>query len=197
MDLIVIRHARPERQEVTEGAADPPLTPLGQQMAQATAEFLAPESVDHIVASTMVRARETAAPLVDALSLPLETRHDLIEVDAHSGEYIPAEEIKDNPEYLAKFQDDPMQIFEGDYDGFRDRVVAGFDEVIAANRGRTVAVYCHGMVITVYLRSILNFSSPFDLLIDYCGISRIQASSTGLRSVRSINETAHVRDLLP
>jgi hypothetical protein len=31
---------------------------------------------------------------------------------------------------------------------------------------------------------------------DYCGLTRVQASSTGVRSVRSFNETHHVSDLI-
>ena len=156
MELIIVRHAQPERQQVADGAADPPLTPLGLEMAAATADYLADESIDHIVASTMVRARETAQPLLDRLGLALESRADLVEVDAHSNEYIPAEQIKDDPEYMEKYAKDPMALFEGDYDGFHNRVVGGFDEVIGANRGKTVAVFCHGMVMAVYMLSLIH-----------------------------------------
>ena len=42
MDLVIIRHGRPERDERTEGAgtADPPLSDLGRRQADATAELL-------------------------------------------------------------------------------------------------------------------------------------------------------------
>jgi hypothetical protein len=31
---------------------------------------------------------------------------------------------------------------------------------------------------------------------DYCGIVRVRAASNGIRTIRSANETAHVRGLL-
>ncbi len=52
------------------------------------------------------------------------------------------------------------------------------------------------MVTSVFLRTILRFDDPLSLTVDYCGISRVRASSTGVRSVRSVNETHHVRDLI-
>lgn len=49
---------------------------------------------------------------------------------------------------------------------------------------------------SIFLRTILGFDDPLSLTPDYCGISRVRASSNGIRSVRSINETHHVRDLI-
>ena len=51
------------------------------------------------------------------------------------------------------------------------------------------------MVIGVYLQTLLGYDDPFALISDYCGISRISASSTGVRTLRSVNETAHLRSL--
>ncbi|MEZ5165451.1 MAG: hypothetical protein R2695_02805 [Acidimicrobiales bacterium] len=59
-----------------------------------------------------------------------------------------------------------------------------------------MAVYCHGMTTAIFLREIMRFDDPFSITIDYCGITRVRASSTGIRSVRSFNETHHVRDLI-
>ena len=86
---------------------------------------------------------------------------------------------------------------QGVLEGFRDRVVAGFDEVIATNGGKTVAVFCHGMVMAVYLQTLWSLEDPWRNQPAYTGIHRVTASSTnGMRSIRSINETGHVRDLL-
>lgn len=198
MELIIVRHARPERQENAEheGPADPPLSELGRRQAETVAEFLADEDIDHVVASSMRRAHETAMPLATRLGLDIELRDDLREVDQHRSVYIPAEEMKPDDPMVAEYLDDPMNIFEGDYEGFRDRVVAGFDDVVATNRGRTVAVFCHGMVMAVYLQVLWDLDSPWKLQPSYCGMIRVTASSNGLRSVRTINETAHIRHLL-
>ena len=68
------------------------------------------------------------------------------------------------------------------------------DDVFA---GKTVAVFCHGMVMAVYLQTLWSLEDPWRNQPAYTGIYRVTASSTnGMRSIRSINETGHVRDLL-
>lgn len=197
MELVIVRHARPVRLEVDEGHADPPLSEVGVAQAHRTADALAAEGVDHIVSSSMRRALETARPLADRLGLDIEVRDDLRESDHRSSVYVPAEEMsRDDPATAHYFEDPMAAIFSEGLEEFEKRVVTGFDEVIAANRSRRVAVFCHGMVTAVYLRSILHFDNVMGLLVDYCGITRVRASSTGVRTVKSVNETHHVRDLL-
>ncbi|MGB1650655.1 MAG: histidine phosphatase family protein [Acidimicrobiales bacterium] len=177
MDLIIVRHARPERVENddSDGPADPPLSQLGIKQARAVADFLKGEKIDRIVSSSMRRALETAEPLSKTTRITVSSRDDLRESDHNSSTYIPVEE---------------------DYDAFRDRVVGAFDDLIATHRGETVVVFCHGMVTSVYLQTLWSLDNPFMIQPDYTGITRVQASTNGLRTVRSINETSHVRDLI-
>ena len=199
MDLIIIRHARPERveQESHEGPADPQLSDHGWRQAEAVADFLSGERIDHVVSSSMTRAHQTAAPLAERLGLELELSDDLRESDHNSSVYIPAEEMTlDSPMVQAYIENPLDAIFEGDYEGFRDRVIRGFDHVINSQRSKAVAVFCHGMVTAVYLQVLWGLKDPMMMQTDYTGITRIQASSKGHRTVRSVNETQHVRDLI-
>jgi len=196
MDLIIVRHARPEKIENAEGPADPPLSPLGIEQAEAVAEFLSQEKIDQIVTSSMQRAYETAVPLSKHIGIDPILRDDLRESDHNSGTYIPVEEMTLDSGPVQAYMNDPLTIFEGDYDGFRDRVIGAFDQIIEENAGKKVAVFCHGMVTSVYLQTLWNLEHPFLLQPDYTGITRVQASSRGFRTVRSINETGHVRDLI-
>ena len=197
----MVRHARPVRHEAPEGgSADPVLAELGHRQAEAAADYLAGEGIDHIVSSSMKRAVQTAEPLADRLRLGIEMLDDLRESDHRSQVYVPAEEFsRDDPataHYYDTDRDLSDTIFSDGYDGFRERVERGFEHVIGTNRSRTVAVFCHGMVTGVYLQILLGVEDPLRLLVDYCGITRIAASSTGVRTVRSVNETHHVRHLL-
>ena len=197
----MIRHARPVRDEAPEGgSADPVLAEVGHVQAQATAEYLVGEGIDHIVSSSMKRALQTAEPLADRLGLGVEMLDDLRESDHRNQLYVPAEEMdRDDPSLAHYFDPDrdlSDTIFSDGYDEFRTRVESGFEHVIRTNRSRTVAVYCHGMVTGVYLQILLGIDDPLSLLVDYCGITRVAASSTGVRTVRSVNETHHVRHLL-
>ncbi len=196
MELLVIRHALPEAEVRSDGPADPPLSALGIQQAEATAEFLADETVDAIVTSTMRRAIQTGQPLADRLGLTLKRLDGLKESDHRRSSYTPAEDMDADHEVIREFMEDPHRMFSDGYEPFRDRVQKTFDEIVASQRGRTVAVFCHSMVASVYIQTLLGHDNPFALISDYCGISRISASSTGVRTLRSVNETAHLRHLV-
>ena len=197
MDLIIVRHGRPIRHEVDgeHETADPPLSELGHQQAKRTADYLRTEGIDHIVASTMKRAHETAMPLADLLGLEVELIDDLKESDYKNKAYIPIEEMDAD---VAKFLEGDVhaQVFSDGLDAFEERVLRGFNHVIESNRSRKVVAFCHGMTTMVFLRSILKFPDPLAMIVDYCSITRVQAAFVGIRSVRSINETHHVRDLI-
>jgi len=195
VELIIIRHALPESDKRDDGPADPPLSPLGLRQAEATANLLATESIDHVVTSTMQRAIQTGRPLADRLGLTPERLEGLKESDYRRSSYTPVEEMDADHEVIREFLDDPLSMFADGYEAFRDRITAALDAVVAGNRGRTVAVFCHAMVVGVYLQTLLGLNDPFAVMADYCGITRVAASSTGIRSVRSFNETGHLRDL--
>ena len=200
MDLIIVRHARPTRHEVDgeHETADPPLSELGHQQAKRTAEYLKNEGIDHIVASTMRRAQETAMPLADLLGLEIELIDDLKESDHKNKAYIPVEEMDADGADAAKILEGDIHenLFSDGFDAFEERVLRGFDHVIDSNRSKTVVTFCHGMTTSVFLRSILKYPDPLSMIVDYCSITRVRAAWVGIRSVRSINETHHVRDLL-
>ena len=196
MELVIVRHALPESDKRDDGPADPPLSPLGLRQAEATANLLATEGVDHVVTSTMQRAIQTGQPLADRLGLTPERLEDLKESDHLRSSYTPVEEMDADHEVIREFLDDPLSMFADGYEAFRDRITTALDAVVADNRGRTVAVFCHAMVVGVYLQTLLDLNDPFAVMADYCGITRVAASSTGIRSVRSFNETGHLRDLV-
>ena len=198
MELLVIRHARPvaEMRSEGEGPADPPLSSLGLKQAEATANFLKSQEVQHIVSSTMLRAIQTAEPFAMQTGLEIEIIDDLKEADFDRNSYTPIEEMDSDHPFIKEYLENPDSIFGGDPEGFRERTTNAFNYLIEKYKGSTVAVFCHGMVMGVYLQSILDHKDPVALQPDYCGITRITASSSGLRSVRSVNETGHVRHLL-
>ena len=59
MELLLIRHGLPERIEGADGPADPVLTEEGRRQADLLAGWLAHEPIDHVLSSTLRRARET------------------------------------------------------------------------------------------------------------------------------------------
>ena len=198
MELLIIRHARPVAETRSEGggSADPPLSPIGVKQAEATAEFLKSQGIQHVVSSTMTRAIQTAEPFSIHTGLKIEMIDDLKEADFDRNSYTPIEEMDPDHPFIKEYLEDPESIFGGDLEGFRKRTTNAFNHLIEEHKGSVVAVFCHGMVMGVFLQSLLGHDNPVALQPDYCGITRVTASSSGLRSIRSINETSHVRHLL-
>ena len=195
MDLLLIRHALPLRVEAASGPADPPLSETGHRQSEALVRWLAPEPLDALVVSPMVRARETAAPLATARGLDAVVHEGVAEFDKDADSYVPMEELKaaGDPRW--------QEIVDGGYFGdgaltpeqFQSTVVQSVEEVVAANAGATVAVVCHGGVINAYVAHVLGIDQLLFFEPGYTSISRIRASRRGHRMVVSLNETAHLR----
>jgi broad specificity phosphatase PhoE len=77
--LFLIRHGEPSA-TWGGGDADPGLTDLGRQQAQAAADRLRLCTPRHIVSSPLRRAQETAAPLAEALSIAPKIAHEVAEI---------------------------------------------------------------------------------------------------------------------
>jgi len=81
MRLLIIRHAEPEPLSDACADCDRPLSALGRAQAECLARAYAREALDAIISSTMRRAAQTAAPLAQALGLPLRQESALAEID--------------------------------------------------------------------------------------------------------------------
>ena len=59
-------------------------------------------------------------------------------------------------------------------------------------RGGRLAVFCHGSVINVFAARVLGLSNAAFLEADYASAHRFLISRKGIRSVKSLNETAYL-----
>jgi probable phosphoglycerate mutase len=191
MELLLIRHALPVRVDGTDagGPADPPISPRGLAQARALADWLVDERVDAIWSSPMRRARETAAPLAERLDLEVRVHEGLCEFDRDATSYIPIEELKAAGD--PRWNEVPERP-----EHFQAVVVDAMEEVVVAHPSQRVAVVCHGGVINAYTGHVVGLDEPLWFLPHYTSISRVFASAGGIRSIASLNETAHVRALL-
>ena len=192
---MLIRHALPVRRELEEGIADPELSPAGLAQAQHLADYLASEPIDAIYSSPMQRAMQTAAPMAAARGLDVTLVDGVAEWDRNSSEYIPIEELKAarDPRWLAMAAGEILMVDETPED-FRDRVVTAVERIIDDHPGHRVAVTCHGGVVNAYLAHVLDLPISAGFFYpNYTSIHRVAASRGGVRSVVTINETAHLR----
>ncbi len=193
MELILVRHALPERQQVESGAADPALSRIGVEQAARVARWLAAEPIDAAYSSPMRRARETAQPYVELTGHTLQLHDGVAEFDRHTSSYIPMEELKRSDYAAWKAFVDGAYDEEVDILAFQDTVVRALESIVARHRGGRVAVFCHGGVVNVWAAHVLKMIPRLFFEPKYTSIHRFLCAGTGERNVVSLNETAHLR----
>lgn len=193
MELILVRHALPVRRENSSGPADPELSSDGLEQARHLARYLALEHIDAVYSSPLLRARQTAEPIGASKNLQVSIRDGLAEWDRDSREYIPVEELKaaDDPRWREMLSG--AWIGEDDPASFHQRVVGAIESIISENKGGRAVVSCHGGVINEYVGHVLGLDQRQFFYPNYTSIHRVAASSSGARSILSLNETAHLR----
>ena len=85
MRVTFVRHGESEGNAsglIDTKTPGPVLTPTGQAQARAVADKLAVNNYDGIYASTMVRTQLTAAPMSQALRLPIQVLPGIQEIEA-------------------------------------------------------------------------------------------------------------------
>jgi probable phosphoglycerate mutase len=221
VQLVLVRHAQPQRIITASGPADPGLTAVGvEQAARVPAAIARLEGGRHriarVVASPQLRARETAAPTAAKLGLPVDILDGLAEYDRDLPVYVPIEDAHRAAAETARapLGPDPAAqqrlaaVYERikagylpeqiDGSAFLRRVSAAIDDIVsAAGPSDTVVAFAHGGVINIMLQAVLALEHPLTFPIDYCSITRILYSRTGRRTVATVNENGHVWDLLP
>jgi 2,3-bisphosphoglycerate-dependent phosphoglycerate mutase len=195
MELLLIRHGLPLHVEKQDGQpADPPLSATGHDQARLVADWLALERIDRLYSSPMLRARETAQPLALAQRLEVEIADGVAEYDRHESTYVPMERLKevDYDRWQKIMRGDTI----ADFDEFANTVVTSLEQIVGENPGRRVAVTCHGGVINVWSAHVIGMAPPrLFFNPDYTSINRYVCARSGERSVRTLNEAVHLRDV--
>ena len=190
MELIIVRHGRPERQVDAEGGADPSLTAVGHEQAEMVGSWLAEERIDAIYVSPMARARQTSAPLERLLGMVATVVDGVKEFDAEHTSYIPMDEMKKDKEAWQKWLREEA---DQGREEFTSTVQTSVEDIIAKHRGHRVAIICHGGVINAWASRTLGLDDNMFFAPDYTSINRFMAASSGERSILSLNETPHLR----
>lgn len=191
-----MRHALPQRVETTGAAADPRLSETGHAQAERLAAYLGTEQIAAVYSSPLRRAIETMEPLAARLGLPIEVVDGVAEWDRDEASYVPVEELRASRD--VRFLDVTRSVWSdmAVMAPFRDRVVAALDALIAAHPGGRIVVGCHAGVVNTFLGEVLGL--PIDRrgfhYPNYTSIHRVAASRTGVRTIITVNETAHLRN---
>ena len=76
-------------------------------------------------------------------------------------------------------------------------MVAAVERIAARHPGGRAVLFSHAGAINAAAGAVLGQERTIWFAPDYCSVSRLAAARDGRRSVVSLNETGHVRDLLP
>jgi len=109
MNLYMVRHGQTaaSRENRFSGSSDPPLTAVGEAMAEAFARVYASLKWDAIYASPMLRTRQTADPLSRLTGVQVTVEDGLKEIDYGEWEGLRQAEVKERwPEAFGYWADD-------------------------------------------------------------------------------------------
>lgn len=192
MELILIRHGLPEKRINDDGTpADPPLSQSGLQQADKMGAWLKDRKIDRLYSSPMQRALQTAAPLSAQKSLAIEIHPGVAEYDQQSKLYIPVEELKVlDYDHWKRLMSGETEI---DFPTFAKTVCDSLEEIVQDNKGKRVAVTCHGGVINVWAAHVIGLEPRLFFNPNYTSINTFMAASSGEKSIVTLNEHSHLR----
>lgn len=187
--LTLVRHGATEWNAAGrhQGWSDPPLSAEGRAQAARLRERLAGEAFDHVVASDLLRARETAEIAVPGAAVATDRRWRELHFGAWEG-LTSAECAARDGDLLARWTADPASVAPPEGEAmaeFEARVAAALDALPA--RGRVLVVAHAGTVHAVLARWMgVALAQTRALWIGPCGITRAEAFPDGLR-VQCVN----------
>jgi probable phosphoglycerate mutase len=199
--LLLIRHgesqANAERR--LQGWFDSPLNDVGRDQMRALAHRLQDGwDITALYASTLHRAAESGEILAAALAVPLALDDRLREYNIGVFTGLTWEEIRERfPNLAMRWEASPRKMpipGEEGYSAFRARVVAAFEDIVAAHpAGTTVGVVAHGGTFRAYLAHLLGLGDdmrwPFDF--SNAALSEVRLEERGPR-VALLNDTCHL-----
>lgn len=191
------------------GGLDVPLAPLGTQQAEALAAELAmrhrvaDEAIDVIVASPLLRARQTAQIVQQGLGAPqveLSVDDDLAECDFGAWDGLTFTEVQQGwPEELDAWLasvDVPPPGGES-FTGCRLRVEAARRRIVEAYRGQQILVVAHVTPIKILVATAVG--APLDSLyrmeLSPCSLTTLAWFADGNASMFTFAERAHMREV--
>ena len=174
MKLYIARHGETpwNVENRVSGRTDVPLTEKGVEQARLLAQNAMGKGIEVIIASPLLRARQTAQAVSEAISVPIELDERLIELDFGSFEGGP----RSDPEFQYTRAQFPTR-YPGGESAFQlaHRVYSCLEDVKRKYAGKTVLLVCHGGVcrmVRSYFMDLTNdeysyYFAPNAELVEY------------------------------
>ncbi|QKW19375.1 bifunctional RNase H/acid phosphatase [Kitasatospora sp. NA04385] len=202
--LVLLRHGEtpltPLKRFSGGTGSDPGLSEKGRWQADRAAEALAARgTVQAVVASPMLRTRQTAEATARRLGLEVRIEEDLRELDFGAWEGLTfAEVMERHPDDLTTWLGSARARPTGSAESLTtlaQRVARARDRIIARHPGQTVLVVSHVSPIKSLVR--LALGAPPDAVhrmeLSAASLCAVQYYSDGNASLRLLNDTSHLR----
>ena len=174
MKLYIARHGETpwNVENRVSGRTDVPLTEKGVEQARLLARNAMGKGIQVIIASPLLRARQTAQAVSEAIGVPIELDERLIELDFGSFEGGP----RSDPDFQYTRAQFPTR-YPGGESAFQlaHRVYSCLEDVKRKYAGKTVLLVCHGGVcrmVRSYFMDLTNdeysyYFAPNAQLVEY------------------------------
>jgi probable phosphoglycerate mutase len=181
------------------GGFDAPLSPLGEAQAQALAkELVARGGFDRIVASPLLRTRQTAQHAADALGLPVEVDEGFAECafgewDGHTFAEVRERWPRELEEWLSSTDVAPPG---GEsFEACQRRVLDARARLVERCAGERVLVVSHVTPIKVLVSAAVGapLTSLFRMELSPCSLTSLAWFADGNSSMFSFAEATHLR----
>lgn len=203
--LLLLRHGvteyTRERRFSGRGGADLPLTALGHAQARAAAEAVgATGGVDAVVASPLLRTRETAQHVSDLLGVDVSVDDDWAECAFGEWDGLTSAELaRRQPAEMAAWQASSAVAPPGgeSFDEVERRVLVARDRTLARHTGSRVLVVTHSTPIKQLVRCLLGAGPEALWQLDStpAALTTTRWWADGGCQLGSYNETAHLLEV--
>jgi probable phosphoglycerate mutase len=179
------------------GRSDIPLTDVGLQQAAAAAKRLASAGIDVIVASPLLRARQTAGEVAATTGAPVVTDDGFRETDFGAWEGLTFAEVRERwPAEVSAWLADPA-VPPPDGESFAEvseRVAGALQRVLADRAGQTVLIVSHVTPIKTLVTTALLAppAALYRMHLDVAALCEIDWYADGPAVLRSFNDTGHL-----
>jgi len=200
-ELILVRHGQ-QHYDVNGPVSellDPPLSELGRSQARLVGMALSTERIDHVYASPLRRALDTAHEIARHHRLEPIVVDDLREVgifqdvphDKTPLEFIGRRALAGARERMITEKSwDVYPYSESSYD-FRKRVINAVEGIMLSHPNERIVIACHGGVINAYAGHVVG--SKYDMFFRPAHTSiNVVAGGDGRRAVYRLNDVHHL-----
>lgn len=198
--LYLIRHGETawNRERRYQGTTNIELAPEGHAQAKRLGKRFLNLPLDHIYASPLDRAMDTAKAVQSTKNVPLEPMEAFTEINFGKWEGHTVKELIDlyGQSYI-DFEKNPFAHEvpgEGSFHNAKDRSVAGVKEIVAKHKNQSVAVVSHGGLLRVLLVGLLNLNEEMyhKTWLNNTSITIVDVYENGEIFLMTLNDAAHL-----